>query len=1409
MVNTIFILNEKKVAKKMLTIDGKYTFYDDLYTMDLSTGVESFEFTTNVTDVDENCYVMFYYHNQYKLFQIIEIEQQHSEGKIESNIYAESSCLELLNSVIRPFKGEFNAISFLEYVLDGTSWKIGECSTSLKNKVASVDVDKTTQIWGVIQSYMTTFGYEINTRVAYSNGKVTNYLLDIYEEGQLGERTYKRFEYSRNVTDIIKKKDLYDFCTAIVLDSTISGVTDIEIDLADYKKTKGSDTILAKENNNKYNDGKDYIYGVYSGNDKDANILVENGLAELQRRSVPKFDYECTTVLSYEEYQDINIGDTVYVIDHTFEPIITLEARIGTLEISFTDRENCKCNLTNYKEIKGQDINSTSGVKHEIDKYFPVGSNGIQDGAITEGKIDTTYLKEITSDIVSANLVVTEELIAKEVTAINGQFENLDVKYATIDNLNVTNANIGTLNSDVANIKTLVNGNLTSENIQSLILSSDKVTVVDAFIKDAMIDTINANKITSGTIDTSLITIKSNDGAMQINGTVMQFKDKNGNVRIQIGKDAQENFTFVLYGEDGQGQLINEKGITASAIQDGLIVDSMIGADANISGTKLNINSVIKTINESDGSEVLSSTKIYLDDEEQTLQLAFGQLKNKVDTIEQVTINGDLSSIVEQVTSNTTNIDIQQGQINSLIANTTITKENGQVVQLKDDYNLTKNTVDSHSQTISSMETNYNALDGEVDSLTSKTSSLEQDLNGFKTTVTGSYYNKTQTDTMINGVNTKVDTLEEKVNSVESTMTEEGIKNIVKETTYTKTEIDDKTTEITNSISSEVEQSVNAFTLSFRERGGYNLLYNGSFKYNLNNWSITDGFTYSFGQGTYSSPDRCGVKIVGRSGTSCYLTQKIIDKTLLTSPTYTLSGNVYISSSGDNDTSGANFEYYIRFEYWDGGYVYHRANIDTTKYDTWQKVNITASRDISRTLIGITVTLAISHTTKNFYLSQAMLEVGTMVSNWTPNPNEINDGVVTIDNSGIKVAHSNYDGYTHMRADGFYVNDGTKDVLSCNTEGLVVKGTITSSNIIGSSLTTGNISISDGAIQIKNGSNKIVISSNQGISNYTNNALYSNIDDGVLSFYEANRKVGSIGKHVLKGANDTGIYGMSMNTEEDSVATFGTYYTDDLGIKHIDTFLIMNGTDGTQIYDYIYNNAPPNIYTLNKGINMFSPTVFNMLKFGSEEWRPYIYRTDFYDSIENLNFGGFEIVGYGIHLTPAKDGLGGLGLRVEYDNSSKYNTKVNCYGNLDMQGFTISNVIMTSSLEAQSLSTYSLYNEGSIEMNTYVPYTFTEDEIRYVEREPQHTMEDENGQYVCYCEIPIFMAENIELNYHINISKLSFGDYRIIEKTPYYFIVESENDGFSFTYEVVAKQIEKANTNNSVIANNSVSIIEE
>ena len=337
---------------------------------------------------------------------------------------------------------------------------------------------------------------------------------------------------------------------------------------------------------------------------------------------------------------------------------------------------------------------------------------------------------ELEAEKIKAEVGEFKELTTENFTAVNAKIDNLEVTDLTAVNADITN-----LKAQYAEIQTLVNGNLTSDNIQSIVITGDKFTVANGFIKDAMIETLSANKINTGIINTNNVSIQSEDGSMIINGTTQQFKDKNNKVRIQIGKDATGNFTFALFSQDGKGVLIDETGIKSGAVPDGLIVNDMVADNANISGGKLDISSVISSINNNENT--LNSSKIKFDDTNQTLDIAFNQLKSKVETIENITVDGDLSSVIEQVTTNTTNISTMQGQISSLISNTTITKQDGTVTQLKDEFNSVKDTVSSHTQTINSHESTLTGV-------SAKQSKLEQDLNGFKMTANSTYATKNE-----------------------------------------------------------------------------------------------------------------------------------------------------------------------------------------------------------------------------------------------------------------------------------------------------------------------------------------------------------------------------------------------------------------------------------------------------------------------------------------------------------------------------------------------------------------------------------------------------------------------------------------------------------------------------------------
>ncbi|MCR0168731.1 hypothetical protein MKC94_03155, partial [[Clostridium] innocuum] len=226
---------------------------------------------------------------------------------------------------------------------------------------------------------------------------------------------------------------------------------------------------------------------------------------------------------------------------------------------------------------------------------------------------------------------------AEEFTAIHAAIDNLDV-----NTINAALAKINVMEGNLATIDTIINGHFTSDSVHSLIINAENTVFSNSVIKSAMIDSVAADKVTAGTIDASSIHFKSQSGRLDIYGETIQIKD-NTRPRVQIGKDASGDYNMYVW--DAAGKLMfDATGITASGIQRPIIVDSMVADNANISGDKINITSLVKEIN--DGTEVIKSSHILVDGANQSLSVVYN------------TITGDLSTL-------STALSVEQGKISS------------------------------------------------------------------------------------------------------------------------------------------------------------------------------------------------------------------------------------------------------------------------------------------------------------------------------------------------------------------------------------------------------------------------------------------------------------------------------------------------------------------------------------------------------------------------------------------------------------------------------------------------------------------------------------------------------------------------------------------------------------------------
>lgn len=283
----------------------------------------------------------------------------------------------------------------------------------------------------------------------------------------------------------------------------------------------------------------------------------------------------------------------------------------------------------------------------------------------------------VTADYVDANYVKTKELDAVQATIENAVITNLQGKfatieyikanYATVENLNVAigristletnsltanSAVITTLKSSVADINTLLFGNASGGSLSTEFSNSVVSLIGNAQIKSAMIESLDASKITALDLNTTKFKVHSENGMSYWQDNTIVIKDTN-RVRVQIGKDANSDYNMYVWDKAGN-LMFDAIGLTEKGINRPVIRNDMVKDDANISADKLDIISLFNVIN-NDGSHTLKSSKIYIDANKQTLDVAFKNMTTNV------------TDLQKSVTTQGTQLTTVQGQISSKV----------------------------------------------------------------------------------------------------------------------------------------------------------------------------------------------------------------------------------------------------------------------------------------------------------------------------------------------------------------------------------------------------------------------------------------------------------------------------------------------------------------------------------------------------------------------------------------------------------------------------------------------------------------------------------------------------------------------------------------------------------------------
>lgn len=345
-------------------------FYDDKLHVYLTGTAHTLELSVIASDEAAELLAVgnklaFYYEGRPYYLNIVSTSQTETEIEVEAWAY----CLELLNENALVYEPT-EAKSFIEYfkamIYCNDMFEVGinEVSTAKRStKYSSTSDTLLKRLYSLASDFDAELEFVPKLNGDYS---LDTFEMNVYKEHSdtdqgVGEkRTDAYFRYGKDVDGITKTQDITELYTMIVPTGkdnlTIASIGERKVYDDDgmllYDHPSGSEGIyapLACQNFPSAVTSKDkYIRYDWSTDYETAESLYGNALAKLKELSTPESTYEIKGSI------DVNIGDTITVIDEAFSPSLYLETRVTEQEICFTDPSKNSTTFSNTKELESQ-----------------------------------------------------------------------------------------------------------------------------------------------------------------------------------------------------------------------------------------------------------------------------------------------------------------------------------------------------------------------------------------------------------------------------------------------------------------------------------------------------------------------------------------------------------------------------------------------------------------------------------------------------------------------------------------------------------------------------------------------------------------------------------------------------------------------------------------------------------------------------------------------------------------------------------------------------------------------------------------------------------------------------------------------------------------------------------------------
>lgn len=387
--------NMRKVCALNNNVPGMLPYSNSQWHTYLEYSTSTFDFTIpkivngkmheDVAYINDQMYVSFFYDNSYHVFYVSQLVENDDSFQATCN----NTNLELAMESAQSRKADKpqNIAWYLKELdlLGNAGLEIGLNEISDKTRTITFDSQSGTKL-EQLHSLMNQFDAEFIFRTELNrDGTLKKFVIDIYQQPDgnhhgIGKVRGDVILYYQNglkgVQVASDKTQLFNAGYFVGQEGT--NLIDVEFEeknergQVEFYSKKGSPMVYAPLSMEKYpstlkdSDTDRWTRKDFETEYKDVNALKGYAISTIKKYAYPLLTYTVDIQSSFiENYKDINLGDTVKIINNNFRGGLALEARVSEMVISFDMPLNNSVVFTNFRKL---DNKPSGSLQQRIDE---------------------------------------------------------------------------------------------------------------------------------------------------------------------------------------------------------------------------------------------------------------------------------------------------------------------------------------------------------------------------------------------------------------------------------------------------------------------------------------------------------------------------------------------------------------------------------------------------------------------------------------------------------------------------------------------------------------------------------------------------------------------------------------------------------------------------------------------------------------------------------------------------------------------------------------------------------------------------------------------------------------------------------------------------------------------------------